>query len=139
MLIIFAIIFLAGFIIGLVAYSKSRYGGEIALTVALVSLFLLIVCLITSLVCVSNLVDGKYLPEKIEMYEESRASVNQKLQEILNDEQSAVNTDALIIDINQRNKVQLMESYTNYTQKIAELKDDLISLKSTKWWLYFGG
>lgn len=139
MLIIFAIIFLAGLIIGLVAYHKSKYGGEIALTVALVSLFLLIVCLITSLVCVSNLVDGKYLPEKIEMYEESRANVNQKLQEILDDEQSAVNTDTLIIDINQRNKVQLMESYTNYTQKIAELKDDLISLKSTKWWLYFGG
>ena len=139
MLIVFTVIFLAGLIIGLVAYNKSRYGGEIALTVALISAFLLIVCLIISLVCVSTLIDGRYLPEKIEMYEEARADVNRKLQEILNDEQSAVSTDTLIIDINQRNKAQLMESYTNYTQKIAELKDDLISLKADRWWLYFGG
>ena len=72
------------------------------------------------------------------MYEEARADVNQKLQEILNDEQSAVNNDSLIVDINQRNKAQLMESYDKYTLKITEAKEDLISLKVTRWWLYFG-
>ena len=50
MLIVFIVIFIAGLIIGLVAYRKSRYGGEIALTVALISAFLLVVCLITRLV-----------------------------------------------------------------------------------------
>ena len=138
MLIVFTAITLAGLVGGLIAYSKSRYGGEIALTIALISAFLLIVCLITSLVCISNLVEGKYIPEKIEMYEEARADVNQKLQEILNDEQSAVNNDSLIVDINQRNKAQLMESYDKYTLKITEAKEDLISLKVTRWWLYFG-
>ena len=41
MLIVFTAITLAGLVGGLIAYSKSRYGGEIALTIALISAFLL--------------------------------------------------------------------------------------------------
>ena len=137
MLIVIAVIAALGLIAGIIMFNKT-YDETAGMVVIAISTLFLVICIIVLFVCVGMLIEGRYIPAKIEVYEKSRDEVDVRLEAIVNDEQSAINNDTLLVDINQRNKVQLMESYTEYTQKITELKNELIGLNVVRWWVYFG-
>ena len=138
MLIVLAVIGIIGIISGIIMYNK-MYDETAGSIVIAISTMFLVVCVIVLLVCGGTLVSGRYIPDKIETYENARADVDVRLEAILNDKQAAVNNDALIVDANQLNKTDLMKSYMEFTQKITDLKNDLIGLNVVRWWMYFGG
>ena len=137
MLIVLTVIGIIGIIAGIIMFNK-MFDETAGMVVIGISTLFLVVSVIALFVCGGMLIDGRYIPEKIEVYEQARAEVDVRLEAIVNDEQGAINNDSLLVDINQRNKVPLMESYAEYTQKITKLKDELIGLNVVRWWMYFG-
>lgn len=137
MLIVLATIGIIGIIAGIIMCHKmcDETPGFVVIGI---STLLLVVSVIAILVCGGMLIDGRYIPEKIEAYEEDRAEAYVILKDILNDTQSAINNDALIVDVNQLNKTDPMKQYIEYTQEITKLKVELINLNVVRWWMYFG-
>ena len=96
---------------------------------------------------------SRYIPEKIEMYEQENAAIEEQITDVVNDymeyEQGifedispdeAMTVVLLYPDLKANTVVEKqMEVYINNNQKIKELKEDYISAKVYKWWLYFGG
>ena len=138
MLIVLTAIAALGLIAGIIMYNK-MYDETAGMVVIGISALFLVVCIIVLFVCGGMLIEGRYIPAKIETYEDARADVDVRLEAILNDKQAAVNNDSLIVDANQLNKTDLMKSYMEFTQKITDLKNDLIGLNVVRWWMYFGG
>lgn len=108
---------------------------------------------IVGLVLLGNVINARYINEKIEMYEEENAVIEEQIADVVNDymeyEQGvfedispdeAMTVVVLYPELKSSALVEKqIETYTANNQKIKELKEDYISAKSFKWWLYFGG
>ena len=81
-------------------------------------------CIILAAMLAFNIVDGRSLQAKIDMYEEE----NQKIETDI----STLKYSELIIN-------QEIRIYVQNNTKIKELKEKQIDINTYKWWLYFGG
>lgn len=155
MLIVFIAIGIIGIITGIIMFNKmydETYGGVTILISALV----LFSCIIASLVLTTELVEGKYIPEKIEMYEEENAKIESDvaiaIETYMTHEGQTMDNASKRIEPGSsltiiaaypelRSSELVAESiriHNENNQKIKSLRDDLIGLKAIRWWLYFG-
>lgn len=138
MLIVIAVVAALGLIAGIIVFNK-MYDETAGMVVIAISTLFLVICIIVLFVCVGMLIEGRYIPAKIETLEKAREEKYAILEAILNDKQSAINNDTLILDANQFNKDALMKEFIESTQQITDLKNELIGLNAVRWWVYFGG
>ena len=155
MLIVLAVIGIIGIIVGIIMYNKmfdETYSGVTILVSALV----LASCVIASLVLTTELIEGRCLPEKIEMYEEENAKIESDvaiaIEAYMTHEGQTMDNASKRIEPGSsltiiaaypelRSSDLVAESiriHNENNQKIKSLKDDLINLKAIRWWLYFG-
>ena len=144
-----------GLIIEYIAYRKSEYDdwGDhfpfIWISGGIVTFVALIVILILS----SRVVQSRYIDDKVDMYEQENAVIEEQIADAVNDyigyEQGIfedispdeVMTVVLLYPDLKANTVveKQMEVYIANNQKIKELKEQYIHYQLYKWWLYFGG
>ena len=150
MLIIFTSIFFLAFI-GLLIYGLVA-GEDVAFFISMICLGIMLIVGGFTLACTYDVIEASYIPEKIEMYETENARIEAATAEIVNSYLESLEGTYARVDAGTSVAVisaypQLLSSpvvkqldiYYENNQKIKELKDDLISIKATKWWLYFGG
>lgn len=119
----------------------------------IISLLISAALFVVAIVGTCCVVDAVTIDERIEMYqfenqkiEEQIAELVEKYQEyeqsVFNDV-SAENVIALVTlypELKSDSLVQKqMDVYIENSEKIKELKEDKITAKPIKWWLYFGG
>lgn len=109
----------------------------------------LLICLFSQ---IDGLVSGRYIDQKIDMYTEENTNIENQINELVkqymdyeSDTYSDFKGDSAITLVTlypELKSDELVKSqidiYTNNNQKIRELKENKIDLKSAKWWLYFG-
>ena len=150
MLILFTSIFLLA-AIGLLIYAFVQE-SDVAFFISMICLGIMLIVGGFTLACTYDIISASYIPEKIEMYEAENARIEAATAEIVNNYLETLEGTYTRIDAGVSVAVisaypQLLSSpvvkqldiYYENNQKIKELKDDLISVKATKWWLYFGG
>ena len=150
-----ALIVLAiGLILEIKAFKKNKcdFGDEYP-QILVPSCAVIIVVLIAMVAISSNVISSRYIPEKIEMYEEENAAIEEQIADVVNDymeyeegifedisPDEAMTVVLLYPDLKANTVVEKqMEVYIANNQKIKELKEEYISANSFKWWLYFGG
>lgn len=121
--------------------------------VSVVSFLALVVCLIAALVLSIQVSNLKVIDQKIEMYQEENAKIEEQISETVKQYQeyesgiftevapeSAVTLVALYPDLKSDTLVQKqIEVYLENNEKIKGLKEDKINGSVKRWWLYFGG
>ena len=155
MLIVLAVIGIIGIIVGIIMYNKMFDETYCGVTI-LVSALVLASCVIASLVLTTELIEGRCLPEKIEMYEEENAKIESDvaiaIEAYMTHEGQTMDNASKRIEPGSsltiiaaypelRSSDLVAESiriHNENNQKIKSLKDDLINLKAIRWWLYFG-
>lgn len=125
--------------------------GGIALTV--VSSLIFIACLVAAVVLAANVTGLRVIDQKIEMYEEENAKIEEQISEVVKQYQdyetgifteispeSAVTLVSLYPELKADTLVQKqIEVYLANNDKIKELKETKINGSVQRWWLYFGG
>lgn len=151
MILVFLIISIALVIGGFVFMAKidDDAGFGIALIGAITFLVALIITIFLT-VSVSNL---STCDERIEMYQEENTKIEQQIANVVAQYQqyeteiftevapeSSISLVALYPELKADTLVQKqIEIYTANNEKIKALKEEKISGKVCKWWLYFGG
>ena len=155
MLIVLTVIGIIGIIAGIIMFNKmfdETYGG----VTILVSAIVLISCVIASLVLTTELINGRCIPEKVEMYEQENAKIESDITIAIETymEHEGKTMDNASQRIEPGSSLTIIAAYPELrsselvaesirihnenNQKIKSLKDDLINLKAIRWWLYFG-
>lgn len=113
----------------------------------------LIVCIVTILMLISSIINGKVINDKIEMYQDENASIETKVKETVRaymefEEKTYTelvkdaDLTTLLVKYPELNSNELVKTeillYIANNSKIKELKEQQISLSIEKWWLYFG-
>lgn len=110
-------------------------------------------CLIAVLVLSIEVSNLKVIDQRIEMYQEENAKIEQQISETVKQYQeyeseiftevapeSAVTLVALYPELKSDTLVQKqIEVYLENNEKIKDLKEDKIKGSVKRWWLYFGG
>lgn len=110
-------------------------------------------CLIAVLVLSVQVSNLKVIDQRIEMYQEENAKIEQQISETVKQYQeyeseiftevapeSAVTLVALYPELKSDTLVQKqIEVYLENNEKIKDLKEDKITGNVKRWWLYFGG
>lgn len=155
MLIVLIAIGIIGIITGIIMLKKMYdevYGGATILICALI----LVSSIIASLVLTTELVEGRCIPEKVEMYEEENAKIEADvaiaIETYMTHEGQTMDNASKRIEPGSsltiiaaypelRSSELVAESiriHNENNQKIKSLRDDLIDLRAIRWWLYFG-
>ncbi len=120
---------------------------------SIVSVIAFVACLIAVLVLSVQVSNLKVIDQKIEMYQEENAKIEEQISETVKQYQeyesgiftevapeSAVTLVALYPDLKADTLVQKqIEVYLENNEKIKGLKEEKISGSVKRWWLYFGG
>lgn len=155
MLIVLATIGIIGIIAGIVMYNKI-YDEVYGYATILICALMLVSFIIASFVLTTELVKGNCIPEKVEMYEEENAKIESDIAIAIEAymEHEGQTMDNASKRIEPGSSLTIIAAYpelrsselvaesirihNDNNQKIKSLKDDLISLKAIRWWLYFG-
>lgn len=156
MIILLFIIFLTIFIISIIFTEKgNKARKDVTVWVAslIISSFATIICLIVTLGFTASVVKSKYIVEKITMYEQQNKQIEEQIDTVVKQYQkyesgtyaktsseSSIALVSLYPDLKSDELVkEQIKVYQNNNKKITELKEEQISAKACKWWLYFGG
>ena len=146
---------IAVFIVGMVIYCKSITSEEenVAIGMLLVSGFVGVVVLIATIAVGAMVVNDSVLDDKIAMYTEENAVIEQQIAECVERYQvyeqgvfeKVSPTDAVAVvtlypELKSDTLVQAqIETYVENNNTIKQLKEKKIDASVRKWWLYFGG
>lgn len=149
MIIVFIVAAIVLFVVGcILAENIDDFWGVVAGFSVIVFVVALIAALVLS-ISVSNL---KVIDQKIEMYQEENAKIEEQISEIVKQYQeyesgifaevspeSAITLVALYPDLKADALVQKqIEVYLENNETIKDLKEDKINGSVKRWWLYFG-
>lgn len=115
--------------------------------------FTTIICLFVTLGFTASVVSSKYIAEKITMYTEQNNKIEEQIDIVVKQYQeyesdtyamtsseSSITLVSLYPDLKSDELVKKqIKVYTDNNKKITELKEEQISAKACKFWLYFGG
>lgn len=155
MLIVITVAAILGIIAAVIFYNvfDSEFGSALLAAICIVTL---IACIVGFCVCGSGLVSGKYIDEKIVMYQEENAKIEQQVAESINayleheskvfenasdkvNPESAITIIAAYPELNSSELItKQIEIYNNNNAEIKRLKAAKIDLAVNKWWVYFG-
>ncbi|MFQ7435009.1 MAG: hypothetical protein ACLRM7_01270 [Ruminococcus sp.] len=122
-------------------------------TSLIISSFATVICLMVTLGFTASVVKSKYIVEKITMYEQQNKQIEEQIDTVVKQYQeyesdtyiktsseSSITLVSLYPDLKSDELVkEQIKVYQNNNKKITELKEEQISVKACKWWLYFGG
>ncbi len=158
------VLFLVAFVVGIIWYikleKKSEYDCDyeeqefFAVGISVASFVALILIAIFLIVNAYDLNTAWTIDEKIEMYETENASIEQKINSIVenymdyeaatygkfkNENEDYMTLISLFPELKSDTLVkQEIDTYISNNQKIKELKEEKIDAMKTKWFLYFG-
>lgn len=115
--------------------------------------FVTVICLFITLGFTASVVSSKYIAEKITMYTEQNNKIEEQIDIVVKQYQeyesdtyamtsfeSSITLVSLYPDLKSDELVKKqIKVYQDNNKKITELKEEQISAKACKWWLYFGG
>ena len=150
MIIVFILATIGLFIAGMLLSDRDEAFGFVA---SFVSTIAFVVCLIAAFVLSVQVSNLKVIDQRIEMYQEENAKIEQQISETVKQYQeyeseiftevapeSAVTLVALYPELKSDTLVQKqIEVYLENNEKIKDLKEDKITGNVKRWWLYFGG
>lgn len=116
-------------------------------------LFIFIPSVIALVVAISAVISARTIPEKIAMYEEENAIIEQQIEVVIENykdyehktfkdctAESMITLVDLYPDLKSDSLVsKQIDIYLENNSKIKELRCDEINAKAWRWWLYFGG
>lgn len=152
MIIVFIVIAIALLIAGIICGVISDW-EEWSAAITGAGVAALIVCIIVTCVLSNGLVKGKLIDDKIQMYEEENAQIEEQLSEMIEQYQEyesgifkevAPESSTTLINLYPELKADALvqkqiEVHIANNKKIKELKESQIDITVKKWWLYFGG
>ena len=143
-------------IIAGVIINAHTYEDGLALTLIVIGVIVALIGVVATLVCGIFLTDGRYVDEKIEMYEEENKKIEQEIADVVNryiEHEAEVmnktsekiepgNSMSAVLAYPELNSSKLVTEqikiYYENNNKIKQLREDKINIKVYKWWLYFG-
>lgn len=148
LLLIFSII-VTGIPFGISVKNNNEEG---AVTAAGFCIGAVVVLFIFGVIFTDEVISGKYIDEKILMYQEENTKIEEQVDELVqhymkyeSDTLSEFKSDdsmtlvSLYPELKSNELVQNQISvYTENNKKIKELKEQKIDVAKSKWWLYFG-
>lgn len=151
MIIVLLVIFVLLLIAGIICVANDL--EYVAATLITVSIVGLLVCTIVLIVLCVNVSQLKVIDQKIEMYQEENAKIEEQISDVVKQYQeyesgifaevapeSAVTLVALYPELKTDTLVQKqVEVYLENNSKIKQMKETKINGSVNRWWLYFGG
>ena len=152
MITLILILILAIAIISVVVDNKSRYGNDTAEFIFEISVFCLVIFLISFMALLMSISNGSTIDSRIELYQSQNTEIESKVQatvaSYLDHEKQAYkdlkpdNAIAVVsaypeLHSNELVKKQI-EVYEDNNKKILGLKEEKLNQSVYKWWLYFG-
>ena len=150
------LLFIVGLILALIGFHflRSFSTEAIGSISACLGMFFLVAATVGLVITTIDLVSGKVIADKIEMYEEENLKVESQISKIVDqymeyekDTYSKITRDTedaiAIIQFYPELKsntlaTSLIETYKENNLKIKELKLEEINLSVLRWWIYFG-
>lgn len=133
-------------------YDESTNPEDWVVIACVVLLFFIFIAIIFN---ICDVVNSKYIDEKIMMYEEENTEIENDINTLVmnymiyegetyskfkTEGTDSISMIQLYPDLKSDTLVQQqIQIYTKNNEKIKELKEQQINYKSSKWWLYFGG
>lgn len=152
MIFVILVIALIVFFVGRVLWDKYDHENlGIGMTLSGVVAGVISVFALVFLIC--SVSGGAHIDEKIALYEETNAQIEEHINDVVSDYKSYENDTyekfdgsngtevvSLYPELKANELIQgQMEVYYENQQNILSLKSQKIDLKPCKWWLYFGG
>ena len=140
-------------IIGIGLFCCAFINDDIGEVLSGIGGFIGVVALIAILINIGILVWGRTLDDKIAMYEEENAAIEQSVDVLVrdyyrheSDTYSSLKPENAVLFASAYPELQSnelatkqLEIYVSNNNKIKELKEDQINLSKNRFWLYFGG
>lgn len=112
----------------------------------------MVVLSIFGVILTDDVIDGKYIDEKIEMYQEENTKIEEQIDTLVQcymkyesdtlsefKSEDSMTLVSLYPELKSDELVQAQISvYAENNKKIKELKEQKIDVAKSKWWLYFG-
>lgn len=141
-----------GFVISIKNEFESAGAGVIGLLTGICGCIVVLVMISMTACYGDDAISGKYIDEKITMYQEENAKIEEQIDALVqnymkyeSDTFSEFKSDdsmtlvSLYPELKSDELVQNQISvYTKNNKKIKELKEQKIDTAKSKWWLYFG-
>lgn len=125
---------------------------DVRLAVFVISFLGVVVFGVTGAVCVSEIIEGRYIDERIALYESENAEIEQNINELVKQYmqyeadtysnlkgESGITLVSLYPELKSNELVQEQcDLYISNKKCVLELKEQRIRVSENKWWLYFG-
>lgn len=125
---------------------------DVKLAVAVISLLGVVVFGAVGAVCLSEIIEGRYIDERIALYESENAEIEQNINELVEQYmqyeadtysnlkgESGITLVSLYPELKSNELVQEQcDLYISNKKCVLELKEQRIRVSENKWWLYFG-
>lgn len=125
---------------------------DVRLAVIVISFLGVVVFGVVGAVCVSEIIEGRYIDERIALYESENAEIEQNINELVEQYmqyeadtysnlkgESGITLVSLYPELKSNELVQEQcDLYISNKKCVLELKEQRIRVSENKWWLYFG-
>lgn len=156
MIILLLILAIIAMVVGLIISIKNDFEsfgvGVFGIAIGICGCGVVLVMLVFTLCFTDDAISGKYIDEKISMYQEENANIEEQIDTLVQSymkyetetflEFKSENFMALVSLYPELNSDELVQQqisvYTENNKKIKELKEQKIDVAKSKWWLYFG-
>lgn len=156
MIILLLILAIIAMVIGLVISIKNEFEsvgvGLFGMLTGIVGCLAVIVVVVLTICFADDVISGKYIDEKISMYQEENAKIEEQIDALVQNymkyesgtfsEFKSENSMALVSLYPELKSDELVQKqmsvYSENNKKIKELKEQKIDVAKSKWWLYFG-
>lgn len=157
MFLLLLIICIITIVVGAIWFNKTRTDEGVFGSIALIVIGAagVLIFIISTLCYVDEVVDSRYINEKIAVYEEQNAEIEEEISVIVqnymkyetetygqfkNENTNGITLVQLYPELKADELVQKQISiYILNNENIKQLKEKKIDSKTAKWWLYFGG
>lgn len=156
MIILFLVLAIIAMTVGLIISIKNEFEsvgvGILGILVGIVGCLVVLTMVVFAFDFADEVVSGKYIDEKISMYQEENAKIEEQIDALIknymkyeSDTFSEFKSDdsmALVSLYPELKSDELVQNqisvYAENNKKIKELKEQKIDAAKSKWWLYFG-
>lgn len=156
MIILLLILAIIAMVVGLVISIKNDFESVgvvfFGLFVGIGGCLVVLTMVVLVIGCADDVISGKYIDEKIAMYQEENANIEEQIDALVKNymkyesdtfsefkNEDSMTLVSLYPELKSDELVQNQISvYTENNKKIKELKEQKIDVAKSKWWLYFG-
>lgn len=152
MILLFFLIALICMICGIIIYNKTMMFEELGLAMGVLGGIICFITLTIAMFAFSDLVNGRTIDARLEMYQEENAAIETSMNELVDnyyaheaevyDNLTPENASFFAVAYPELNSNALAQQqinlYIENNQKIKELKLEKIELTNIRWRLYFG-